>query len=100
MEQTDEKFFFKTLADVPKLPDEIYKSIEGRIYPPRKKIRCFAVAASLLIFAGISVTTLTPEREVVQYSLDEEIVSELQLVHDYLNGYDIEEEDFFVSAIW
>ena len=101
MEQYNEKSFFEELKNVPELPGDIYPEVESRVGSPRKKSHWIALAASLLLVTSITITTRITRHSENTYTLDEEIISELQLVHDYFNAYDIEEDyDFTLSTQW
>ncbi len=85
-----ENRFFNFLKDIPELSPDIYDRIEQRIHRRSLVRRSFFAAAALLLCAiGVinAIITIKPPRNDV---LQPEIASELQIIHDYLNGRDLE----------
>lgn len=86
---TDEKDFYRELAEVPELPAEVYPLIERRVRR-RSVVRnsLYVITASFILFIG-TVTLLTnkPSRTV---DVQPEVATELQIIHDYLNSSDLE----------
>jgi hypothetical protein len=87
-----EQIFYDHIVDTPELPPDLYDTIEQKI---RKrsvygKVR-FALAASLiLILGGASIMRIN--KSSVSDTLQPEVASELQIIHDYLNSSDLEED--------
>ncbi len=85
----NEQDFYRELADVPALPPDLFDGIRHRINRNVLiKKSLFALAASfVLVIGSLQVITMQPSRgNVVQ----PEVASELQTIHDYLNGSDLE----------
>jgi hypothetical protein len=86
-----EKEFFEALGQVPELPEGLYQGIAGRIRQRTIVTRTFFAAAAMFVVAlGITSILLTGQtgRNAGSY----EVATELQNVHDYLNGNDLNEE--------
>ncbi|KMQ50244.1 hypothetical protein CHISP_2814 [Chitinispirillum alkaliphilum] len=98
MIKLDQDNFFEELRAAPELPDTIFEKIEPEIKKPLNRFRKFALAASVTLFIGFTSIMISQNNN-TRYFADEDIISELQLVHDYLNGNDIDEE-FFISSLW
>ena len=106
MKPLDEQTFYEQIGNVPDLPCSLYGSIEKKTFKRHfLQIRMLSVAAVIILLIGITSVIYIPQRDQPDVSVeayDEEILSELILVHEYLNGYDIQdiEEDYLLSIIW
>jgi len=83
--------FYENVGTTPDLPPDIYEQINKRI--SRKTIGkkvLYAIAASIIVLIG--GYTLTINKSSRNDSLQPEVASELQIIHDYLNSSDLEEE--------
>ena len=100
MEQMiDEKLFYEELGNIPDVPQSLYSNIEKDIRFSRFSVyKWVALAALVILSIGVPALIQTSGKEQVDI-VDADIASELQFVHDYLNGYDIE-ENFEISALW
>jgi hypothetical protein len=85
----NEQDFYRELADVPELPPDLFDDIRHRINRRALiKRSLFALAASLVLVIGsLQVVTMQPSRGTI---VQPEVASELQTIHDYLNGSDLE----------
>ncbi|MBN1127378.1 MAG: hypothetical protein JXA71_00220 [Chitinispirillaceae bacterium] len=87
----DEKTFFEELGRVPPLPDGLYGSIERGIGRARRLEQAIiAIAATLIVALGSGAFFLN--RAAHDRMVPQEVASELQNVHDYLNGNDLDQE--------
>jgi hypothetical protein len=86
-----EKEFIQELGAVPPLPDSLYDTITTRIKRRAVVTRSVLAAAAALVLAlGSTMTYLfAPVKEM---PVSQELVSELQTIHDYLNGNDLDQE--------
>lgn len=86
-----EKEFFESLGRVPELPEGLYQGIAGRIRQRKLITRTFvAIAATMVMALGITSVLLTGQTG--RNAGSWEVATELQTVHDYLNGNDLNEE--------
>ena len=91
----DEDLFYKELADVPPLPAKVFVQIERKIKGAvlRKQIT-FTVAAAILLSIGVQVWFLTNHSlstdQAVTTTLSSDVVDELQIARDFVNGDDLE----------
>jgi translation initiation factor 2 alpha subunit (eIF-2alpha) len=79
----------KSLSDAPDVPSELYEKIRKKVYPRSKKIAFYyAVAASLLLAIGtLRIAIHKPDK-----TINEEVAIELQMLHDYVNGDDLDND--------
>lgn len=87
-----EQRFYAYIGDTPELPPDLYDSIEQKI---RKRSVTgkvlYALAASLiLILGGASIMRI--HQSSFSDTLQPEVASELQSIHDYLNSSNLEED--------
>lgn len=90
MYSENEELFFKELSNVPPLPDELFGKINRRINRRswwQKSL--IGLAASAIIAVGLSGYALT-QKKCATYS--PEVAGELQIIHSYINGDDLEQE--------
>jgi hypothetical protein len=86
-----EKEFFEELGRVPELPDGLFRGIGGRIRQRKLLMRTlFATAATIAITLGTTGFFLADQAK--GKAVSPEVISELQTVHDYLNGTDLDQE--------
>lgn len=77
----------RSLGDVPKLPADLFNAIEKKIVFKQKwRVLHYAIAASLLLFLGS--LTFTSHKPV--YIVEKEVADELQTLHDFVNGNDLD----------
>lgn len=91
--------FFDELLDVPPVPEGVYSAVQTRIRRRTNLIRMtWAVIVSLILALGIF--TFREERadsgltvaEIQEIQRTKDIEEELQIVSDFINGSNIEEE--------
>lgn len=88
-----EKEFFEELGRVPALPAETFDTIRGTIARRRNVARAlYSLAATLVIALGMTFAFLARSDTAVAGAPAAEAASELQTVHDYLNGNDLDQE--------
>jgi precorrin isomerase len=86
-----EQKFYHDLADMPDLPTECYATIERKIRQrSRAKSALYALAASIILAIGTFriVSHVQSQNDVLQT----EVANELQIIHDYLNSSDLDED--------
>ncbi len=78
-----------SLRDVPELPPDLFNAIGKKVGSKRKRtILYYSIAASLLLFLGsISLTLHKPV-----YIVEKEVADELQTLHDFVNGNDLDND--------
>ena len=83
--------FYEDVGTAPDLPPDLYEQIDKRISRKAvgKKV-IYAIAASIIVLIG--GYTLTINKSSRNDSLQPEVASELQIIHDYLNSSNLEEE--------
>ncbi|MBN1575583.1 MAG: hypothetical protein JW913_03470 [Chitinispirillaceae bacterium] len=86
-----ENNFYREIANIPPLPPDLYGSIDRAIRRRSlAKKALLALAASIVLLIGaVTLKTITPARTDI---LQPEVASELQIIHDYLNGSNLEGE--------
>lgn len=83
--------FYEKIGTVPELPPDMFEQIEKRI--SRKSVGrkiLYVIAASIIVLIGSY--TLTTNFFSRNNTLQPEVASELQIMHDYLNSSNLEEE--------
>lgn len=88
--------FYSRLSEVPPVPDSIYPAVAKEI-GRKKSIQktVWALAACLILAIGItSYTSFQNKEQPVASSqeLPEEIIDELQILNDFVNGNSLDEE--------
>ncbi|MBN2037762.1 MAG: hypothetical protein JW768_13555 [Chitinispirillaceae bacterium] len=85
------KEFAARLADVPPLPDTIYRGITAKIRKRAMILRTvYATAAAIVLTLGTATFFIFDTSR--NSAVSQELVSELQTIHDYLNGNDLDKE--------
>jgi hypothetical protein len=82
----------RSLNDVPELPPDLFKKIEKKVATKHKRtVFYYSIAASLLLFLGaLSFIAYKPVLPV--YTVENEVAEELQTIHDYVNGNDLDND--------
>jgi hypothetical protein len=88
---TSEQDFFRELGHVPELPPCCYEEVSGKIRYRSIASRAVLAAAALLIVSAGMAGVLFVHRGNDQL-VSPEAAEELQTVHNYLTGSDIERE--------
>lgn len=86
-----EQDFYRHIGTTPELPTDMYEQIDKKIV--RRSVRrkvLYTIAASVIVL--ISGFTMTVNKTSRNDSLQPEVASELQIIHDYLNSSNLEEE--------
>lgn len=87
----NENKFYDELGRVPELPtglyEDIHRKIRHRVVFPRIVL---ALAATIILAIGTTGIVITHKGNVQSFSPD--VVTELQTVHSYLNGEDLDQE--------
>lgn len=79
----------KSLSDIPDVPSGLYEKIQKRVHSKRKKSAFYyTLAASLLLAIGSIRIAIHKPDTVIR----EEVVIELQMLHDYVNGDDLDSD--------
>lgn len=83
--------FYEKFGTAPELPPDLYEKIDKRISRRSigKKV-IYAIAASIIVLIG--GYTLTINNSTRDNTIQPEVASELQIIHDYLNSSNLEEE--------
>lgn len=81
-----------SLNDVPELPPDLFSKIEKKLAIKHKRtVFYYSIAASLLLFlGGLSFVTYKPAPPV--YTVENDVAEELQTIHDYMNGNDLDND--------
>ena len=93
-----EQDFYRELSDIPALPSGLYNSIEKQIH--RRFINrniLFALAASIVITISLYIFNIYNPSE--DNNIQQEVASELQIINDYLNSSDLEEDLVLYSIV-
>lgn len=79
----------RSLCDVPELPPELFGAIEKRIgFKHKRTVLYYSIAVSLLLFLGsLSLALHKPV-----YTVEKEVADELQTMHDFVNGDDLDND--------
>ena len=86
-----EQKFYHDLADMPDLPTECYATIERKIRQrSRTRVTLYALAASIILVIG--TFRLLEQKPSQNDVLQTEVANELQIIHDYLNSSDLDED--------
>jgi hypothetical protein len=79
-----------SLSDVPEIPAGLFGKIESRIVSKKRRLSLFyAIAATLLLFLG-SLTFFVNKKPINK--MENEVADELQILHDYVNGNDLDSD--------
>jgi hypothetical protein len=79
----------KSLSEVPEIPSELFGKIQKKIYSKKRNLTLlYAVAASLLLLLG-SLSIVLHRHDT---TINEEVADELQMLHDYVNGNDLDND--------
>lgn len=87
--------FYQKLSEVPPFPDPLYSKIERKINRKRTLARMiWALAACVILAVGITSYTLIKQDQptVASTELSQEVIDELQIIHDFLNGNTVDDE--------
>lgn len=86
----NEENFYRELAEVPAVPSDLFEKINSRIsHKPALIKSVFAIAACTILALGTTIF-LRNQSQTATYSAD--VASELQIIHDYVNGEDLEQD--------
>ncbi|HEX2960134.1 MAG TPA: hypothetical protein VHO70_25090 [Chitinispirillaceae bacterium] len=78
-----------SLRTVPELPPDLFGRIEKKVvFNQKRNVLYYSVAASLLLFLGSLLFTLHKP----VYTVEQEVADELQTLHDYVNGEDLDKD--------
>jgi hypothetical protein len=79
----------RSLRNVPELPMDLFGKIEKQVgFRQKRTVLYYAIAASLLLFLGS--LTITLHKPV--YIVEKEVADELQTVHDFIRGEDLDKD--------
>jgi hypothetical protein len=79
-----------SLSDVPEIPAGLFEGIESSIVSKKRKLSLyFAIAATLILFLG-ALTFFTNKKPID--IMEKEVADELQMMHDYVNGNDLDSD--------
>jgi hypothetical protein len=82
----------RSLNDVPELPPDLFKKIEKTIITKHKRaVFYYSIAASMLLFLG-ALSFITNKAVSPEYTVENEVAEELQTIHDYVNGNDLDND--------
>lgn len=88
--------FYSRLPEVPPVPDSIYPAVEKEIRRHRTILKTvWALAACLILAIGITgyYSFQNKEQPVASsQELPEEIIDELQILNDFVNGNSLDED--------
>ncbi|MBN1602571.1 MAG: hypothetical protein JW915_13265 [Chitinispirillaceae bacterium] len=79
----------KSLSDTPDVPSGLYEKIQRNVHSKRKKFVFYYIAAASLLLAigSLRLATLKPDTVI-----KEEVTIELQMLHDYVNSNDLDND--------
>jgi hypothetical protein len=93
---TEYDAFIKKLADVPEVPQSVFKAVTAVLRKQRAKWRLIrALAASVICALGIAGYALFSQQTAAIASrapVSEEVEEELYCISDFANGYSLDEE--------
>ncbi len=85
-----EKEFYQELGRAPEVPHNLYENVRRKIRRQTLFLRTvLALAATVIIAVGV----LVAHKETVR-NLSPEVAEDLQIMHDYLTGKDLESESY------
>ncbi len=88
--------FYSTLPEVPPVPDSIYPAVEKEVRRHRAiQKTVWALAACLILAIGITGYYPFQNKEqpiASSQELPEEIIDDLQILNDFVNGNSLDEE--------
>ena len=87
----NENDFYRELAGTPELPADIFPEIERKVRRRSAFRRSLYVLAASIPLA-IAALTLSLHHSSRYNNVQPEVASELQIIHDYLNGSDLESD--------
>jgi hypothetical protein len=85
-----EENFYRELAEVPQVPAELFDKINSRISHKSRINKSIFVLAACTILALGTTMFLRNQPQTATYSAD--VANELQVIHDYVNGEDLEQD--------
>ena len=86
---TTEHDFYRELGHVPELPPSLYGSVRTKIRRQSFFSRALMAAAAIIIVAAGTAGMLSSHKR-TDLSVSPEAVAELQTVHNYLTGRDLD----------
>jgi hypothetical protein len=90
----------EALADVRPMPETLFPAIEARLQRTNRGARLFYALAALIVLCvgALTVTGIALRRPPIAVTaaatmdIDQDVVEELQVLHDFANGNDIDAE--------
>lgn len=89
---TDEKDFYRELGSVPDIPAGLYDNVRRKVYRHAIVARAVLAAAALFIVAMGTTGVLFLQKGNNGRLVSPEVVAELQTMHNYLAGSDLDRE--------
>jgi len=87
----NEQDFYRELGSVPEVPHDLYATVRRKIRRRTVFSRtALALAATFILAIGTTGVLVTHQRN--DLSLSSEVAEELQTVHNYLTGKDLDQE--------
>jgi type VI protein secretion system component VasK len=86
----NEENFYRELAEVPPVPADLFEKINSKISRKSRINKSIIALAACTILALGTTLFLRNQSQTAEYSAD--VANELQIIHDYVNGEDLEQD--------